>query len=113
MGLSRINRSHLLLVCFLLAACQSAKYLPEGEKLYVGATVKLVSSKHIKNERHMKAILKNAIRPQPNKSFLGIRPKLWMFWMSKNNSVKILNKWFNKNGEVPVLMSNTNKKKTS
>ncbi|MEA4840854.1 MAG: BamA/TamA family outer membrane protein [Bacteroidales bacterium] len=113
MGQSRINKYDLLLICLLLAACSGTKHLPAGEKLYTGAVVKLESTDHIKNKRYLKTIAKNAIRPLPNKSFLGMRPKVWMYMKSENSSKKGLNKWFNKNGEEPVIMSNINQKSTS
>ena len=100
------NKYDLLLVCLLLAACSGTKQLPAGEKLYTGAEIKLESADHINNKKSIRATAKNAIRPLPNKSFLGMRPKLWMYLKAEKSSKKGLNKWFNKNGEAPVLMSN-------
>ncbi|MDD4922749.1 MAG: BamA/TamA family outer membrane protein [Bacteroidales bacterium] len=113
MGQSKTNKYVLPLIGLLLAACSGTKLLPEGEKLYTGAEIKLESAEHIKDKKLIKTVAKNALRPLPNKSFLGMRPKLWMYMKSEKSTKKGLNKWLNKNGEQPVLMSDINPKSTA
>jgi len=113
MGRTKRSKYNLLLIGLLLAACSGTKHLPAGEKLYTGAEIKLESTDHINNKHSIKTVAKNAVRPLPNKSFLGMRPKLWMYMKSEKNPQKGINKWFNKNGEAPVLISNINPKSTS
>ncbi len=97
-------------VCLLmLASCSSTKYLPKGEKLYTGADVKFESN-NLNNslERSLLTELKGLTRPKPNSSFLGLRPKLFAFYIAGTpKKDKGLRYWLkNKIGEPPVLISN-------
>lgn len=92
---SIINRQYLLPVCLLLAACSGMSPLPTGEKLYNGAKIKLESADHLKNKKFITTVAKNAIRPLPNQSFIGLRIKMWFF------------------KEPPVLLSQVNPAVTS
>lgn len=104
---SILNKIIFNFFCLLLAACSGTKYLPEGEKLYIGAEIKLESIDKLSKEK--KRFIRNTgegvIRPHPNKSFLGMRPKLWMYMQAGENPKSKFKKWLQKSGEPPVLMS--------
>jgi outer membrane protein assembly factor BamA len=87
-----------------LAACSGTKHLPRGEKLYTGGEIKLETTDKI-NKRFIKTIAESAVRPAPNKSYLGMRPKLWMYMAAGENPKTKFNKWLKKTGEAPVLIS--------
>jgi outer membrane protein insertion porin family len=93
-----INRFFQIIVCLLLAACSGTKYLPSGEKLYTGAEMKLESADQIKNreKRYVKTMAKNSIRPLPNKTFLGMRPKLWLYMAAGEAPDSKFKKWLKK-----------------
>jgi outer membrane protein assembly factor BamA len=78
--------------------------LPKGEKLYTGAGVKLESTSKV-NTRFIKSTAEEALRPKPNKSYFGIRPKLWLFMLAGDNPKNKFAKWLKKKGEAPVLLS--------
>lgn len=99
-----LNNIFLLFFCLLLAACSGTSHLPKGEKLYTGAGIKLESTERI-NKRFIKSIAEEAVRPAPNKGFLGFRPKLWLYNLAGEDPETKLEKWFKKTGEPPVLMS--------
>ncbi|MGM0505247.1 MAG: BamA/TamA family outer membrane protein, partial [Bacteroidota bacterium] len=107
------NKYFLLISCLFLMACSGTRQLPSGEKLYTGAEVKLDPAVDLKNSRLVKTTVKNAIRPEPNKSFLGMRPKLWRYLKAGDAPKSKFKKWLKKNGEAPVLMSNVNPNHTS
>jgi len=88
----------------LLAACTGTSRLPKGEKLYTGAEIKLESAEQI-DKKYINATAKLAVRPAPNKSYLGNRPKLWFYNLAGENPNTKLGKWLKKMGEPPVLMS--------
>jgi outer membrane protein assembly factor BamA len=94
-------------MCLLLGACSGIKYLKPGDKLYTGADINLESVNKIdkKNKRLIVSTAKEAVRIKPNKSYLGMRPKLWMFESAGEDPKTKLKKWLQKNGEAPVLMS--------
>ena len=96
-------------ICLLLASCSGTKYLPEGEKLYTGADIKLESSDHIghKRKKAIETVAENAVSPKPNKNIFGFRPKVWMYMKAGENPQGKLKKWFKKNGEAPVFISDT------
>jgi outer membrane protein assembly factor BamA len=95
----------LLIICLIMASCSGKKYLPKGEKLYTGADVKLEYNGKIKNKRNIKAAAESAVRPRPNKGFLGIRLKVWMYLKAGENPKGKFKKWMKKKGEAPVLLS--------
>ena len=78
--------------------------MPEGQKLYSGAKVKLESSDHVSAnvKRKAGAIAENAIRPLPNKKFLGMRLKLWMY-LSAGENPHGLKKWMKKRASLLYL----------
>lgn len=104
-----------MMICLLLAACSGTKYLPPGEKLYVGAEIKLESAEKIKNKskRFIKHTAEDAVRPIPNKKILGSRPKLWMYMTAGENPESKFKKWLKKKGEAPVLLSSVKPEVTS
>ncbi len=103
----------IVLILFLatvglgLISCSNTKYLPANESLYTGARINIDSSQLSKKKKKaLKAELNDLTRPIPNKSILGLRPKLW-FWNiggtpKKKFSVRRLLKNM---GEPPVLTS--------
>lgn len=104
----RLNRNNFffLLACLLMASCSGTRHLPEGEKLYTGAEVKLVSTeKNIQNKKTLEDAAEGAIRPFPNKGFFGIRPKLWMNNFAGPEPKTKLERWLKRKGEEPILMS--------
>jgi len=46
-----------------------------------------------------------AVRPKPNKSYFGIRPRLWLYNITGEEPKNKLSKWLKKIGQPPVLMS--------
>jgi len=99
------NKILLIFVCLLIAACSGTRNLPKGEKLYVGADIKLESSEKI-NIKQIKTVAEAGVRPAPNKKILGMRPKLWMYNTAGENPKSKIKKWLKRIGEAPVLMRN-------
>lgn len=106
--LTRMSKWPLLILhsSFLLLypACSGLRYVPEGQKLYTGSKVSLKSPEKIPNESALQTELESVIRPKPNTSLLGLRPKLY-FWHLGEGKKKGLGKWLaDKFGEAPVLL---------
>src|SRR5688572_6414632 len=93
----------LAIIC-ILSSCMGTKHLPEGEKLYTGADIKLIPRK-IKDRKEIIKSAEVAVRPSPNKKFLGMRPKLWLYNVAGNPQKKGFRSWIKKMGEPPVLLS--------
>ncbi len=99
--------SFFIFTCLLLTACSGLKHLPPGEKLYSGAEVQLEYNENLKNKkiRFIEKVAETGIRPEPNKSYLGIRPRLWLYMVTSDNSHTWLGRWLRKRGNAPVYLS--------
>lgn len=94
-----LNHIICLAVIAFLTSCSATKKVPDGDALYMGATVKFDSSGLKTRERkELRNDLSALTRPRPNKRVLGIPFKLWF------NNIK----WLRKKGEPPVLLSDVN-----
>ena len=103
----------VLFICFLLVGCSGTSHLSKGERLYTGAEIRLESQEMISNKGTIKTIAKNAVRPLPNSSYLGMRPQLWLYMSAGENPKTKYKKWLQKIGEAPVLMSNVKPQATA
>ncbi|HLN96736.1 MAG TPA: POTRA domain-containing protein, partial [Flavobacterium sp.] len=100
--------SILLVMVWLLAACTGLKSVPEGDLLYTGAKVTVKGDAVPKKERKaLQAELKELPRPQPNRKFLWMRPKLFFYNLAGDvKKDKGFRHWLKfKVGEPPVLFS--------
>lgn len=96
----------------LLASCSNTKYLKDGEMLYTGTKVEVVSDSLSKKEKKsLAADLKDQLSPKPNSSILGLRPKLFFYNIAgEPKKDKGFKHWLkNKMGEKPVLLGNVDK----
>lgn len=98
----------VLSALFIAASCSNTRFLPEGELLYTGGTVKIEAMDMKRKQRKaLEKELKGLIRPKPNRSFLGLRPKLYIYNIAgKPKKEKGFRNWLReKVGEPPVLFS--------
>lgn len=97
------------LACSIFANCSNTRYLKPGQNLYKGAEVKINpdTAGKIDNEKQVKKELEAKTRPRPNKSILGLKPKLLIYNLAgEPKKPKGIRNWLrNKVGEPPVLMS--------
>jgi outer membrane protein insertion porin family len=74
------NVFYFIFFVLFATSCSTTKYLPEGELLYVGGKIKVDNSLISKKEHKLlKSKLTEILRPKPNKKFLGLRPRLFIF----------------------------------
>jgi outer membrane protein assembly factor BamA len=103
-----IRYIHIFIIAYLLlAACTGIKHIPPGEKLYTGAGVILETNENLskKKKRYIENAAEAVIRPQPNRSYLGMRPQLWLYMVTGENPKTWLGKWLRKRGQAPVFIS--------
>ncbi len=98
-------------ILLFLTACNNTKYLPKGQTLYDGASIKYVQGDT--NSKSTKAVLKeeleDIILPKPNSKILGMRIKLWFYNIAGTPTGKGLRYFIkNKLGEPPVYTSAVN-----
>jgi len=94
-----------ILLILLLAGCSGTKHLGKDDKLYTGAEIKLETTDKV-NTGFIKTAVTEAIRPAPNKSYLGMRPQVIIYEAAGENPKSKFKKWLQKSGDAPVLMSN-------
>ncbi|MGI4728272.1 MAG: BamA/TamA family outer membrane protein [Janthinobacterium lividum] len=106
---------YLLLITVLLDACSNTKYLTGNQKLYVGGKVNIKNKDLKKNDRSaLTSELTGLLRPKPNASILGLRPKLYLYNITRTTKKKGIKHYLNtKYGEAPVLVSTVNLDKNS
>jgi outer membrane protein insertion porin family len=97
-----------LFALFIIYGCSNTKYLPEGDMLYVGGEVTVEDSIMPRRDRkELEKELEGLLRPKPNTTVLGLRPKLWFYNIAGTpKKDKGFRFWLkNKVGEPPVLLS--------
>jgi len=102
----------ILILILFLASCSGTSHLPKGERLYTGAVIKLESTEKVR-KANIKAIAEAAVRPEPNNSYLGVRPRLWIYMAAGENPQSKFKQWLQKTGQAPVLMSNVSPSATA
>lgn len=100
------------LLTVLAAYSCNTRYLKEGQLLYTGAKLKIENdtmSKKAKSE--LKEGLEKNITPKPNSSFLGLRPRLWIYNITPApKKPKGITNWLkNTVGEKPVLLGDVDR----
>lgn len=95
----------VLLVMLFISSCSNMRYLPKEESLYTGAKLKFDKTEKIANEKIVRKEAEAVIKPKPNKKFLRMRVKLWLYNIAGTPKGKGLRYWLrNKVGEPPVLL---------
>ncbi|MBB1149388.1 BamA/TamA family outer membrane protein [Myroides sp. NP-2] len=93
---------------FFISSCSSTKYIEDGEALYTKGVVDIDGEEVDKaKKKELEESLQSLLRPEPNASFLGFRPKLFFYNLggdpTKTNKVR---RWLrNSMGQPPVLFS--------
>ena len=104
-------------ICICIASsCSVQKYLPQGERLYKGATVKVQKNKETTTSaRSLKKTIALAASPKPNKFLFGQPYKVWFYYKIGEPKREKGFKAFLRNrlGEPPVLSSRVNAKATA
>ncbi len=96
----------------LLSACSGASLMKQGEYLYTGAKVNIISDTLNKAEKEeLKDGIQAKLAPKPNSSILGLRPRLYFYkWAENTTKEKGLKAWVkNKLGERPVLLGDVDR----
>jgi len=107
-----MNSMKLLLIFFITgsfvwSSCSSTKGIPQNDKLYTGASVKVNAPGSItaRQKKSLRSDLQGLTRPKPNARFLGIPFKLYIYNMFRNAKKGFFKNLRDKNGEPPVLLS--------
>lgn len=99
----------LIFLIVIASSCNTYKYVPDGDLLYTGATVKVAKDTNTSNKQRkaLQTKLNEIPRPVPNKKFLGLRYKLFFYNLAGDvKKEKGFRHWMKFTlGEAPVLFS--------
>ncbi|MCF2444325.1 outer membrane protein assembly factor [Dyadobacter sp. CY345] len=101
----KINSLAILVICILLGSCSVRKYVPAGQSLYVGNSVKVIPDSLSKPKvGELATSLEAIIKPPPNSTLLGFPWKVWFYyWIGEPKDEGGLRSWFRKKlGQPPV-----------
>ncbi|RIJ42720.1 translocation and assembly module lipoprotein TamL [Pontibacter oryzae] len=105
--LSGIRTCTVLVILLLLSGCNVTKTVPDNDALFTGYSVSVNDEKDSSNRKAaLETELTATVRPKPNASILGWRPKLGIynaFYTEKEKGLKHF--IMTKLGEPPVLLS--------
>jgi outer membrane protein assembly factor BamA len=102
------------IVLLAASSCSVRRFLPAGEKLYKGATVKVEKNPEEKaSTKQLRSELKKAVSPRRNKFLLGQPYKVWWWYVigepDPDKTEKGLRSFLRKRlAEAPVLSSRVN-----
>ncbi|WP_338039253.1 BamA/TamA family outer membrane protein [Maribacter litopenaei] len=98
-----------LLAVNLFLACSVERFIPEGEKLYTGANLKVDTIGEIRDLKNIERELTTLITPNPNTQFLGMKPALFFHYKAQRERPGFIYKFLNNSfGEEPVYFSEIN-----
>lgn len=106
-----IHTAFLLIGLIAVTGCSNTRHLADNESLYTGNKVRIVDETITAGERSaLEDELSAAVRPKPNRRFLGVRFKLTLYNLAGvPKKEKGFRNWLrNKIGEPPVLGSSVN-----
>ena len=104
---------HMAWVCLLtgFTSCGVSRYLPPGEKLYDGASIKIMKEPEVKtSEKALKSKLASLARPKRNKQIFDQPYKVWWWYkIGQSKKGKGFKTWLrNALGDPPVLTADLN-----
>ena len=113
------NKFHTYLKSFVVSgaaltlfSCSNTRFLKEGQMLYTGADVNIENDTISKKEKkELQTALEDNLTPKPNSSFLGLRPRLFFYNITKEpEKDKGFRYWMKyKLGEKPVLLGDVDR----
>lgn len=104
------------LLVLLLAGqgCSNLKYLEEGQELYTGSRIDFEKEEKISGLGRVEDELEDVMKPEPNATFLGLRPRLWLYNIAGEPTGKGLRHLLrNRFGRPPVLFEQVSVPRTS
>lgn len=97
---------------FAISSCSNTRFLKEGEMLYTGAEIRIENDTlPRKQKKELESGLEENLTPKPNSSFLGLRPKLYFYNITKEpEKDKGFRYWLKyRVGEEPVLLQDVDR----
>lgn len=106
-----LNYISALALAATLVSCNT-RYLKDGELLYTGAKIKIDNDTLSKDDKdELREGMEKNLTPKPNSSFLGLRPRLWIWNITPEpKKPKGITNWLkNRIGEKPVLLAHVDR----
>jgi outer membrane protein insertion porin family len=107
-----MNRNRFLPIAALASAliivsCAGSRFARDGEQLYAGATVSVISPEEPVDKILVEKTARQALKQKPNRSFLGLYPRLWFYSLAPDSVHRGIRAWLRKKaGEPPLFIKN-------
>jgi outer membrane protein insertion porin family len=107
-------KSPLLIMAILIfASCTGLRHLDDDQRLYTGSRVRIHTDGQVPNTGDIKTELESVIRPDPNMTILGSRPRVWIYNIMGETGESGINHWIQSNlGRPPVLFEEVDTERT-
>lgn len=104
-----------ILIVIALSGCTATKFLKEGESFYTGADINFKKKGKIDGTAELEEELQELITPEPNGTFLGMRPAVWFYYKAGEPKKKkgFRNFVKTKLGSPPVLLKDATPDQTA
>lgn len=100
MNIKKINIIFFLVLCLILSACSTRRFVPDGKYLVRKNVVEIKSEKDV---TFTKSDLSSFTSQKTNKRFLGIRFQLWTYYVTEKHTDKKIWKWLNETVGTPPI----------
>ena len=99
----------------LISGCTATKFLKEDESFYTGTKINIDAQGDISGQGDLKEELQGFITPEPNPTFLGMRPSVWFYYKAGTPKKKkgVRNFIKTKLGSPPVLLKDATPEQTA
>lgn len=102
--------SILFLLALFFASCSIQKFIPEDERLFTGAALKIEADTAVRKVKLLRDDLKTIVRPKPNTKILGMHLGLYYYYKNNQKKTNFIDKWlFKQLGQQPVYQSDVKK----
>ena len=90
----------IVLLLFTFSSCSIRRYVPEGQSIYVGNSVKVIPDSLSKPKTGELAVeLEEIIKPVPNKTIFGFPWKVWFYYfIGEPKDEGCMRSWFRGKG---------------
>ncbi|QXP63296.1 BamA/TamA family outer membrane protein [Polaribacter sp. HaHaR_3_91] len=99
----------LIVLFVFIYGCGIKKHIPEGKRLYTGASIVIKADSTLEKVKELQDDLVTVLSPKPNTRLLGMHLGLYYYYKNQQENPGFLSRWlYKKIGQKPVYQSDIN-----
>ena len=99
----------LIVLFVFIYGCGIKKHIPEGKRLYTGASIVIKADSTVEKVKELQDDLVTVLSPKPNTRLLGMHLGLYYYYKNQQENPGFLSRWlYKKIGQKPVYQSDIN-----